>query len=133
HRLVRVARRELVERRPHRVHDTRVFAREKLKRDERRAAAGRALVLEPAPQQLELLPVTELADRAVGRGTLAEVGAPRRRLQLVVPLGPQLGELALGSALRELVGLDGRLGERHGFAAIGCSRGSGPTYSAAGR
>ena len=38
------------------------------RRDQRRAARRRALVLQPAPQQLELLPEAELRDRAVGLG-----------------------------------------------------------------
>ena len=109
---------QLVQERPHRVDDAGVLAGEQLERDERRAAARRALVLEPPAQQLELLPVAELADRAVRRGALPEVRASRRRLQLVVPLRPELGELPLGAALRELVGLDGRLGERHRVVAM---------------
>jgi hypothetical protein len=79
-----------------------VVARHKLEREERRAAARRALVLEAAPEQLQLLAVAELADRAVGERTLAEVLAPRRALDLVLPLRAERGQLALGAALGEL-------------------------------
>ena len=48
HRLVVVARCELVQQRPHRVDVARMVAREQLEREQRRAAAGRALVVEAA-------------------------------------------------------------------------------------
>ena len=82
--------------------------REQLQREERRAAARRALVLEPAPQQYELLAVAELPDRAVRERTLAEVGAAGRALDLVLPLRPVRGKLALVTPLGQL----GRLGSR---------------------
>ena len=76
---VRVARRELVQERPEGVDVARVVARERLERDQRGAARGRALVLEPAAQQLELLAEPELRDRAIGLGADAVVGVARRR------------------------------------------------------
>ncbi len=48
-RLVVVVRRELVEQCPHVVDQPRMVARKQLERDQGRTAAGRALVLEPAP------------------------------------------------------------------------------------
>jgi hypothetical protein len=60
-------------------------AGEQLEREQRRSAGGRAFVLQPAPEQLELLSVPELADRAIGDRALAEVGVARRGLELVVP------------------------------------------------
>ena len=76
HRLVAVVRDELVQERPNVVDDARMVARQPLEREQRRPAHGRALVLEPAPQQLDLLPEPELTDRAIGDRALAEV---RRR------------------------------------------------------
>ena len=72
-----VVRDHLVQQRPHAVHDARVVAREQLEREQRRAAAGRALVLEPAPQQLDLLPEPELR-RSRGRRPRAR-GSPATR------------------------------------------------------
>src|SRR5207237_10147313 len=86
---------------------------EKLSRTGRRGAPGRGLFFEPSAEELELLTETELADGAIGGGSLAEVAAPRGRLELVVPLGPELRELPLGAALRERGGLGGGLGEGH--------------------
>jgi hypothetical protein len=85
-----------------------VVSRKELEREERRAAARRALVLEPAPEQLQLLAVAELADRAVGERALAEVLAPGSALDLVLPARPERGELALGALLGQL----GRLRSR---------------------
>ena len=53
---------------------------------ERRAARGRAVVLEPAPEELELLAEAELADRAIRDRALPVVAAAGRRFELVVPL-----------------------------------------------
>ena len=100
-------------------------AREELERDQRRAAARRALVVEPAREQLDLLAEAELADRAVGDRPLAVVGAPGRPLDLVLPFAPEVGELALVALLREGVGLGGCLGE--GQASPFSERGAGPT------
>ena len=83
-----------------------MVAREQLERQQGRAATRRAVVLQASPQQLELLPVAELPDRPVRERALAEVGAPRRTLDLVLPARPQLGELPLGALLGELVRLD---------------------------
>jgi hypothetical protein len=95
-----------VQQRAHAVDRARVVAREQLEREERRAAARGALVLEAAPQELGLLPVAELPDRPVRDGALAVVGGPRLALDLVLPLRAQLCELALRALLRER----GRLG-----------------------
>jgi len=78
-----------------------MLAREELERDQRRAAAGRALVVEPAPQELGLLPEAELPDRAVRNRALAVVARAGRALQLVGPLRPETGKLAFGSLLGE--------------------------------
>ena len=110
---VRVARRELVEQRAERVDVAGMRPREALERDERRAARGRALVLEPAAQQLELLAEAELRDRAVRLRAHAVVGVARARLDLLVPLRAKLRERALVTGLREGVRLGSRLGERH--------------------
>jgi len=105
-RRVVVVGRELVQERPDVVHEPGMIAREQLEREERRAAARGALVLEAAPQELGLLPVAELPDRPVRDGALAVVGGPRLALDLVLPLRAQLCELALRALLRER----GRLG-----------------------
>ena len=78
-----------------------MVAGEQLERDQRRTAAGRALVLEPAAQELGLLAEAELADRAVGDGSLAVVAGPRSTLELVLPARPQAGELPLFPLLGE--------------------------------
>ena len=93
--------------RPHRVDQPWMVAREELERDQRRAAAGRALVVEPAAQELGLLTEPELPDRAVGDGALAVVGGAGRGLELVLPLRAQAGELALRALLRERGRLSG--------------------------
>jgi len=74
---------------------------QELERDQRRPAAGRALVVEPAPQKLRLLAVPELANRAIRDRALPVVA-----FDLVLPLRPQLRELALRALFRER----GRLG-----------------------
>jgi hypothetical protein len=86
----------------------RSLAREQLQREQGRSAGRRALVFEPAAQELELLAEAELADRAIGDGALAEVGAARRALELVVPLGSERRELLLRAGRRQLIGLGGR-------------------------
>ena len=101
-----------MENRAHGVDRCRPIAREQLERDERRPTNGRALVLEPAAEELELLAKSELADRAICHGTLTVVRAPRDALDLVCPLGAQIGELALGSLLGELLRLRSCLLER---------------------
>jgi len=105
---VRIVRREVVEERAVGVDVARVISREQLEREERGAAACRALVLEPAAEQLELLAVAELPDRAVGQRPLAEVGAAGRAFDLVLPLRPVRGELSLLTALGQF----GRLRSR---------------------
>ena len=93
--------------------EARACFRELLHGHERRAANGRALVFEPAPEELQLLPKPELPDRAVRDGALAIVAAAGGGLHLFVPLLPQRRELPLGAGLRELVGLSGSLREGH--------------------
>ena len=104
HGLVAVVRHQLVQQRPHVVDDAGMVARELLEREQRRAAHRRAVVLEPAPQQLDLRAEAELPDRAIGDRALAEVRAARRGLELVVPLRAQLRELALLALAGERVG-----------------------------
>jgi hypothetical protein len=115
-----------VERRPHRVDRAGSIARQQLQRDQRRAAAGWALVVEAAREQLDLLPEPELADRAVRDRPLAVVGAPRVALDLVVPLPPEIRECALVARLCEGIGLGRCLLERQDGAAVS-ERGAGPT------
>jgi hypothetical protein len=79
---------------------------QELERDQRRPAAGRALVVEPAPQKLRLLAVPELANRAIRDRALPVVGRTGLAFDLVLPLRPQLRELALRALFRER----GRLG-----------------------
>src|SRR5215210_1561851 len=76
-----------------------MVSRHQLERQERGAAAGRALVLEAPAEELELLPVAKLADRAIGERPVAEVLAASRALDLVLPLRAHLGELARGAPL----------------------------------
>ena len=124
HRGVRIASGELVQQRTESVDVARVRSREPLERDERRAARGRALVLEPAAQELELLPEPELRDRPIGLRANAVVRVASRCLDLLVPLRPELCERALVACLRESVRLGSRLGESHEIEERG--RGPGP-------
>ena len=107
-RLVVVVARKLVQERADVVDQARVVAGEKLERDERGAAAGRALVLDSPAQELRLLAVPELTDRAIGDSPLAIVGRPSEALDLVLPLRPEPGEGLFLSG----VGQGGRLGSR---------------------
>ena len=79
---------------------------EELERDQRGAAAGRAFVLEPSAQELRLLAVAELSDRAIGDGSLTVVGRAGETFDLVLPVRPEPGELLFLSAL----GQGGRFG-----------------------
>jgi hypothetical protein len=90
-----------MEQRTSRVDGAGAVAREQLEGDERRAPARRAFVLQAPPEQLELLPEAELADRAVCNGAFAVVGAARQTLDLVLPAGAKGGQLALGALLGE--------------------------------
>src|SRR3954471_1772065 len=102
-----------------------MVAGQQLEREQRRAAAGRAVVLETTPEQLQLLAKPKLADCPVGDGALAVVGAAHGRLELVVPLRAQLRQLGLRALLRQAVSLRGGLGQRH---ETDCSeRVAGPT------
>jgi hypothetical protein len=107
HRLVVIVRRELVQRGPGRVDETGMLAREELERDQGRAAAGGALVLEPPAKQLGLLTEAELPDRAVRNSALLVVPRTGRGLELVGPLRPKPCELALGPLLGERSSLSG--------------------------
>ena len=104
-----------------------LVAREQLERDQGRAAAGRALVVEAAPEQLDLLTEAKLADRPVGDRALAVVGAPGRALDLVVPLPAQVGELALVARLRKGISLRGCFLEIQDAWSPFSERGAGPT------
>jgi hypothetical protein len=115
-----------VEGRAHRVDRAGRVAGEQLERDQRGTAAGRALVVEPAREQLDLLAEAELAERAVGDRPLAVVGAASFRLDLVVPLPPQVRQRPLVTRLRERVRLRRCLGERQDGAPVS-ERGAGPT------
>jgi hypothetical protein len=84
-----------------------VVPREELEREERGAAARRALVLEAPPEQLELLAVAELSDRAVRQRAFAKIGAAGCAFDLVLPLRPVRGELSLVAPLGQLGRLRG--------------------------
>jgi hypothetical protein len=75
-----------VEQGPDLVDEAGMVAREQLQRDQRRSAAGRALVLESTAEQLGLLPEAELPDRPVRDGALLVVVRAGRGLELVGPL-----------------------------------------------
>ena len=92
--------------RAHVVDEPGMITRKELERDQRGAAARRALILEPAPEELRLLPVAELPDGPVRDCALTVVRRTDRSLELVLPLRPQLGELALRALFCER----GRLG-----------------------
>jgi hypothetical protein len=82
--------------------------------DERRAAGGRALVLEAPADQLELLAEAELRDRPVRDSTNPVVGVASACLDLVVPLDTQRCELTLVARRAcELVRPGGSLRETH--------------------
>jgi len=100
--------RQLVQARADVVDEARMVAGEKLERDERRAAAGRALVLEAPAEQLGLLAVAELTDRAIGDRPLAVVGRPSEAFDLVLPTRSEPGELLFLPAF----GQGGRFGSR---------------------
>jgi hypothetical protein len=78
-----------------------MVAGEQLQRDQCRSPAGRALVFDPASEQLGFLTEAELPDRPVGNGALPVVLRAGRGLELVRPLGAQPRELALGALLCE--------------------------------
>jgi hypothetical protein len=79
---------------------------EELERDERRASTRRALVLEAPAQQLGLLAVAELSDRAIGDRPLTVVGRPSQTFDLVLPARSEPGELLFLATL----GQGGRFG-----------------------
>ena len=74
-----------------------MVARKELEREQRRTARRRALVVEPASQQLLLRAPAELADRAERDGTLPEVGAAGRGLVASMIGLPTTSWRALGS------------------------------------
>jgi hypothetical protein len=100
--------RKLVQARANVVDEARVIPGKELERDERGAATGRALVLETAAQKLGLLPVAELADRAVGDCPLTVVRRPGEALDLVLPARAEPGERLFLAALGQV----GRFGSR---------------------
>jgi hypothetical protein len=85
----------------------RVVPRQELEREERGAPARRALVLEAAPEQLELLAVAELPDRTVRKRAFAEIWAAGGALDLVLPLRAMRGQLSLVAPLGQLGRLRG--------------------------
>jgi hypothetical protein len=99
--------RELVQQGPRLVDEPGMLAREQLERDQGRAAAGRALVLEAPAKQLGLLPKAELPDRPVRNSAFLVVVRAGRGLEFVGPLCPEPRELALGSLLGERGSLRG--------------------------
>jgi hypothetical protein len=101
HGLVVVVGRQLVEEGADSIDETGMLAGEQLERDQRRAPTGRAFVVEPAAEQLGLLPEAELPDRPVGDGALLVVVRPGRGLELVGPLSAQPRQLALSAPFRE--------------------------------
>ena len=84
-----------------------MLAREELQRDQGRAAAGRALVLEAPAKQLGLLTEAELPDRPVGNSAFPVVVRTGRGLELVRPLRAKPRKLALGTLLGERSSLRG--------------------------
>ena len=128
---VRIGVRKLMEQRALGVDDAGVITREGLEREERRAAACRAVVLEPAAKELGLLPEAHLPDRPERDCALAEVLAAGSLLDLLVDGMAELGELPLVGRprlpeprpVRDPKLRDARRGPLAG----------GPTYSAEGR
>jgi hypothetical protein len=110
-RLVGVGVGERVQQRPRGVDCPGAVSRELFERDQRRASAGRALVLDAAPQELELLAVAKLSDRAVGDGADAIVRAAGGRFDLVLPATSQARQLTLLAALGQRRGLCRSFGE----------------------
>ena len=76
-----------------------MLAREELERDQGRAAAGRALVLEAPAKQLGLLTEAELPDRPVGNSAFPVVVRTGRGFELIRPLRAKPRQLALGPLL----------------------------------
>jgi hypothetical protein len=100
--------RQLVQARADVVDEARVVPGEELEGDERRAATGRALVLEASAEQLGLLAVAELTNRAIGDCPLAVVRRSSETFDLVLPPRSKSGELLFLAAL----GQGGRFGSR---------------------
>jgi hypothetical protein len=100
--------RQLVQSRADVVDEAWMVAGEELERDERRAATGRALVLEPPAEQLRLLAVAELTDRAIGDRPLAVIGRSGETFDLVLPPRSETGECLFLTALSQA----GRFGSR---------------------
>ena len=105
----------------------RVVAGERLERDQRGAAHRGTFVVQPATQELELLPEAELGQGAKRERAPAVVGVARRRLDLVAPLCPERRELGLAPLCGELVRVRGGLDEIHDQASVDSERAPGPT------
>src|SRR3954447_841916 len=95
-----------------------MVARQLLEREQRRSTHRRAVVAEPAAQELDLRAEAELPDRAIRDRAFAEVGGTGARLELVVPLRAQLGKLLLVALLGERVGLRRRLRQAHSSETV---------------
>jgi hypothetical protein len=107
HGLVVVVRSELVQERAHVVDEPGMLAGEELERDQCRAATRGALILEPTPQELRLLPEAELPDGPVSDGALAVVRRTDGSLELVLPARAEFGELTLCALACERIRLRG--------------------------
>jgi len=107
HGLVVVVRSELVQERAHVVDEPGMLAGEELERDQCRAATRGALILEPTPQELRLLPEAELPDGPVRDGALAVVRRTDGSLELVLPARAEFGELTLCALACERIRLRG--------------------------
>src|SRR5262245_39759044 len=110
---VRISRRELVQQWSKRIHVAGMGPRQAFECNESRSARGRAVVLQAATQQLELLTEPELRDRAICLRTDAVVGVASACLDLLVPLRAEGRESPFVACLCEGVRLGSRLGERH--------------------
>src|SRR5207249_3352211 len=95
HSLIGIGIRERVQPSTVRIDQARMLTGEQLEGEERRAAAGRTLIVEPAPQELGLLVEAKLPDRAIGDSALAVIAAPRRAFEVVRNLAAEVGERPL--------------------------------------
>ena len=107
------------------------WVRQKLQREERRAAARGTVVVEAATEHLGLLCEAKLADGAKGDRPLAEVQAVNRLVDLFVDVSAELCERAFVGNARGA--LDSRCENRGQLADRGDRALPGPMYWAEGR